>query len=224
MQLHLYWSSNMSRDSASVLVLGCTCYQFIGQRALLLKDEDAVCVHFSLDRLNTAPKSPLCLCACEACRRERVYLCFSSFLPQDVYKVLIDRLLGTASPSVPTGPFCGMVNLSSQTYRDHFSIRVDLSSRVRREAWGLYRCPIWTCRVTIPGIEGGNIKLSVMCRARVKESRPSVCHWNAGVIFANRNIPVSSSESDRCPAAACQRPKQPLCLWWLDAGITTMLS
>lgn len=171
----------MLSDSASVLVLGSSCYHLYpfhlvvpGQWVLLLKDEDAVCVHFSLDSLNAATKSPLCLCVCEACRRERVYLCFSSFLPQDVYKVLIDSLLGNGSPSVPTGPFCGMVNLSSQTYRDHFSIRVDLSSRVRREAWGSYRCPIWTCQVTIPGIKGGNIKFSVMCRVRV-EKKPPVC-------------------------------------------------
>lgn len=27
-----------------------------------------------------------------------------------------------------------------------------------------------------------------MCRVRVKESRPSVCHWNAGVMSADRNI------------------------------------
>ncbi len=64
---------------------------------------------------------------------ESIYLCFTSFLPQDVYKVLIDSLLGNGSPSVPTGAFCGTVNISTQAYRDHFSGHVDLSRFIRRE-------------------------------------------------------------------------------------------
>ncbi len=138
---------------------------------------------------------------------ESVYLCFTSFLPQDVYKVLIDSLLGNGSPSVPTGAFCGTVNISTQAYRDQFSGHVDLSGGRR----GLVSVPHLNLSCSNPWHQGR--KYQILGREG-KESRPSVCYGYVGVISADSNIPVSadaSSESHRSPAAACQRPKQPLC-------------
>lgn len=174
---------------------------------LLQKAKDAVCIHFSLDRLNAATKSPLCQCV------KRLFV-FHFISATGLYKVLIDSLLGNCSPSVPTGAFCGTFNISTQAYRDHFSGRVDLSGGRR----GLVSVPQLNLSCYNPWHQGR--KYQILGREG-KESCPSVCYGNVGVISADSNIPVStdtSSESHRSPAAACQRPKQPFMLLPLVMG------
>ncbi len=201
-------------DSASVLVLGSSCYQFIpissgARRASAVTKSQGCCLYSLFFRqTERCYQKPLVFSVWS------VYLCFTSFLPQDVYKVLIDSLLGNCSPSVPTGAFCGTFNISTQAYRDHFSGRVDLSGGRR----GLVSVPQLNLSCYNPWHQGR--KYQILGREG-KESRPSVCYGNVGVISADSNIPVStdaSSESHRSPAAACQRPKQPFMLLPLVMG------
>lgn len=96
---------------------------------------------------------------------------------------------------IPKGPFCGTFNLSTQTYGElAFLCRVDLSSRVRRERGGIgvpfELVMLWS------QASKEEISNSLWC----EESRPCVCvlwKWEEEVIFADRNIPVSTDASSR---------------------------
>ncbi len=142
-------------DSASVLVLGSSCYQLFpfhvavhGERVLLLKAKDALCVHFSLDRLNAATKSPLCQCV-------KASICVSlHFCHRMCTKCWLTAFWVTAPPPFPQERF--VARLIYPLW--HTGISFPAMSIYPEGDGGSYRCPIWTCRVTIPGIKGGNIK------------------------------------------------------------------
>ncbi len=207
-------------DSASVLVLGSSCYQFIpissgARRASAVTKSQGCCLYSLFFRQTERCYQKPLVSVCEAS------ICVSlHFCHRMCTKCWLTAFWVTAPPLFP---------------REHFVVRLIYPLRHTGITFlavsiypegdgGSYRCPIWTCRVTIPGIKGGNIKF--WGERGKKAARLCVMEMLAWY------LPIAISQ---CPQTPLQKAitalqlrvkgqNSLLCsfLWWWDAGIATM--
>ncbi len=122
-----------------------------GERVLLLKAKDALCVHFSLDRLNAATKSPLCLCV-------KASICVSlHFCHRMCTKCWLTAFWVTAPPPFPQERF--VARLIYPLWHTGISFpAMSISGFIRRETGARIGAPFELVVLQSLASRRGNIK------------------------------------------------------------------